>query len=174
MLYFPKHTYHRWHKYVSDSGRTFGDRLKENLKTPPPFIDIGILQGIALMWTVFPLWAGKCIVVQGPSRRLCSWESMTHPSTGTWGSTSCPTSQMRSYRTSLPSILDDHPPLLHNWPNPHGTHGSTHILHVGEYGSPNPPLGKFQFCPLFATSVCQTHIGTICGKYTLAKYKIFP
>ena len=42
----------------------------------------------------------------------------------------------------------------------------TYDLHVGRYDPPTPPPGV-PICPLFGTSVCQTHVGAICARYAL-------
>ena len=50
-------------------------------------------------------------------------------------------------------------------PSFNGTHlGHTYILHIDEYDPSSPQGAKF---PSFGTSVCQTHTGTIGGKYAL-------
>ena len=93
-------------------------------------------------------------------KEVLLFESMTHPSTGTWGSTSSPTSGMRSYRTSQPSISGKPLPPPHNGPTSPIAH--TFFILVSMV---LPPWGGNS--PLFWTSVCQSNIGTICGKYVL-------
>ena len=56
--------------------------------------------------TTSTLWVGIHIILQGPSRRLCISESIIHPSTGTLGSFSYPTSGMRSCSTPLTFSLN--------------------------------------------------------------------
>ena len=63
-------------EYIVESGRTFGDRLREHHRVPYPSINTPNLQDILLMCTAFPLWAGKHTVLLGPSRRSCTFESM--------------------------------------------------------------------------------------------------
>ena len=124
-------------EYTGELRRTLGDRLREHLIAPPPFTKPASLLGISSMWTAF--------------------------STVTWGSTSWPTSGMRSYRTPLPSISGNPSLQPNNVPTSPMAHiWDTHILHIGKYG---PSPGGASFPP--GTSVLQTLIGPICGKYVL-------
>ena len=65
---------------IGELERSFGDRLKEHLMTPSPYMSMAILPNIASMWTVSPLWVGRYRVLPGPSWRLCPSGSMIHPS----------------------------------------------------------------------------------------------
>ena len=93
-------------EYKGQSAKTFWERLKGYLRAHSPSITMPTPEVIIPGWTTSPLWVWSHLQSQGLSSTLCISGPMIHPSTGTLGSFSCPTSGMRSCSTSLTSNLN--------------------------------------------------------------------
>ena len=104
--------------YIGESGRALGDRVKEHLKAPSPIFQHSTTTGHALDSHNFNIIHKE---VPGPSKKPCSYASMTQPSTGTWeninyriyGTTYC-----RHHLPYSSSLLAFQPPPLLPLSNP--------------------------------------------------------
>ena len=47
------------HEYIGETARTFGERFKEHLKAPSPYLTIATFQFIQPLLTTSQWWAGK-------------------------------------------------------------------------------------------------------------------
>ena len=63
--------------YIGESGRALGERVKEHLKVPSPIFHHSTSTGHPLNSDNFNIIHKKYIVIPGPSRKLCSYVSMT-------------------------------------------------------------------------------------------------
>ena len=123
----------------------FWGQVQGRSQYPSSIFDHSQTTGHFINVDCFPMWAGKCTVLLGPSRRPCLFESMIHPSTGTWGSTNCPTSGMKSYSQPDPPlqvtlchhpIMGQPPPMAHMVVHIPILYIESMVLPLGDFKSP--------------------------------------
>ena len=86
-------------EYIEQSGRPFGDRLKEHLRAPTLIYQHSQTIGHQINVDCFIIIGRRHMVSLGPSRRPCTSWQKTHQSTWTTENTNFHTSGMKSYKT---------------------------------------------------------------------------